>query len=480
MKKVFGFILAIVFSITSVMFAFSWLKTDKSASAATPVLEFDESKLKNKQEIIDPLNLHASQYLDARENMNPFDEESETMMPGYAIYPKTVGNEEEINSFYIVKDFSLVPSESIYMWVFIPSKLNYELSVEFQTSSNDNYIRWTFSTTKLGNLLEQNAKDNYTYGWRLFELAVSDAEKSGEVNNSLSSHVFSVMKIKYTSYNGEGAFIDVNKNEFAFYHVYIADSFSNKSTIVKSLYYTNYKVKDSFLVMQSFFIDEEILFSSVKDIFEYVYVGQYNLRDYANSNYTWSIIVTDSAGDAHQKTFGEKYIFEHYNTHRIEIMLTEYRTLSPAVILFVSHNVNVGIFTLGSFTNIDYEVDKNETKLITFKFASYFTYDPETVVVDVTDKTCANTTYYIEGDTCYIKITGLKKGKIKIFVQADGGKVGSYESATYKCLTAVEIKDPNKKSASEIFLWVILGIYGGGLAIFVVISLVKARQVSVK
>ena len=38
MKKVFGMILAIVFSITSVMFAFSWLKTDKSANAATPTL----------------------------------------------------------------------------------------------------------------------------------------------------------------------------------------------------------------------------------------------------------------------------------------------------------------------------------------------------------------------------------------------------------------------------------------------------------
>ena len=478
MKKVFGFILAMVFSITSVMFAFSWLDNDQKANAVSSALEFDESKLKNKQDIIDPLNLNASQYLDARENMNPFDEESETMMPGYAIYPKIVGTEEEIDSFYTVKGFSLIPSESIYMWIFIPNQLNYELSIEFQTSTADNYIKWKFSTVKLGDLLDQNEKENFTYGWRLFELAVSDAEMSGEVKNSLSSQVFNIMKIKYTNFNG--VFIDVNKNEFAFYHVYIADSFSNKSTIVKALHYTNYKIKENFLEMKSFFIDEEILFVSVQDIFEYLYVGQYNLREYTNPNYTWKIVVTDPEGDTHQKTFGEKYVFDEYDTHRIEFTLTEYRVLAAATVLFVSHNVNVGIFTLGSFTNVGYEVDKGETKLITFKFSNYFTYNPETVLVEVTNKNCASTTYYIENDTCYIKIKGLKKGKIKISVQAEGGKTGSYEAATYKCSTAVEVKDPNKKSATEVILWVILGIYAGGLTIFVVISLVKARRVSVK
>ena len=477
MKKVFGMILAIVFSITSVMFTFSWLKNNKSANAVSSVLEFEESKLKNKQEIIDPLNLNASQHLDSRENMNPFDEETETMMPGYAVYPKTVGNEEEIDSFYTVKSFSLLPSESIYMWIFIPNQYNYELTIEFQTST-ENYIKWKFSTIKLQDMLKSNEKDGFTFGWRLFELCVSDAEMSTAVSSSLSSHSFNAMSIKYTNFNG--VFIDVNKNEFAFYHVYLADSFSNKSAIVKALYYSNYKFNDSFLSKKSFFVDEEILFTGVQDVFSYLYVGQYNLRDFTNANYSWKINVVDSAGKSHQKTFGEKFVFERYDSHNIEFTLTEYRVLSSAAVLFVSHSVNVGIFTLGAFTNVDYEVDKNETKLITFKFSNYFTYDPETVVVEVTDKTRAKTTYYIEDNTCYIKITGLKKGDIKISVQANGCKNGDYETATYKCSTAVEIKDPNKKSASEIFLWVILGIYAGGFTIFVVISLVKARRVSVK
>ena len=98
----------------------------------------------------------------------------------------------------------------------------------------------------------------------------------------------------------------------------------------------------------------------------------------------------------------------------------------------------------------------------------------------MSDKNKASVTYYVENDICYIKLTGLKKGEIMISVEADGGKKDSLETKTYFVQTAVEITDENAKSSDVVFILTIAGICGVGFAIFVVISLVKSRYVSVK
>ena len=89
-------------------------------------------------------------------------------------------------------------------------------------------------------------------------------------------------------------------------------------------------------------------------------------------------------------------------------------------------------------------------------------------------------THYIKDGVCYIQVNGLKEGEFDLIVKAKGERLGTNEVKEYSVKTVAKVIDSDKKSASEVFLWVVLCVYGGGFAIFLIISLVKARQVSVK
>lgn len=477
MKKIFGMILAVIVSITSVMLAFSWLKFDNKTASAAGILEegFSEEKLKNKVDIIDPNTYYPQFSSQLKENQSPFDKIQEKMMPGYAIVPAENEN-KEVNSIYYINNITFNLDESVFMWIFIPSELTYNLKVTFETSSGG-FISWEYTDGVLMQILRAYSSEDIYFGWRLFEFCVEDAEMSGDVKNALSTSKFTEFNISYTTELGD--LLIKNNNKFSFYHVYKANSFSESSTIVLSQSYANYKMKEG-VFNKIYFIDEEIYFTSVSDIFEYFYIGQINLLQYPNSNYTWKLTVTDSDGVAHDKNFGDKFVFEKNGGHRLDMILNEYRKNGSTAVALIPISFNIQIFTIGAFTNVDYKVDKGETKLITFKFSSQFTAIEDTIKVTVSDKNKASVTYYVENGICYIKLTGIKKGDIMISVESDGEKKGSFETKTYFVQTAVEITDENAKSSDEVFLLVITGISGVGFAIFVVISLVKSRYVSVK
>ena len=91
MKKHLSFILAVIISITSVMFAFSWLFSPKVKANAESVV-FDEDNLINKVDIVDPNNMNASFFADRVENQNPFDISTKEMMTGYSVVPKVINS----------------------------------------------------------------------------------------------------------------------------------------------------------------------------------------------------------------------------------------------------------------------------------------------------------------------------------------------------------------------------------------------------
>ena len=472
MKKVICTILAVLFSITSVMLAFSWLnKSNNSANASV----FNENALSGKVNIVDPLNVSGTLFSDAVQNKSLFDYETKSVREGYSIVPKTTNKANDINSSYEVNSFSLNESESVYIWIFIPNEYFYDLTIEFKTNDSK-AITWSFPTLKLTSMLDANTKENCTYGWRLFELSVADAEMEEPVQANLNSLTFKIFNISYI--NNRGIFVESNKNQFSFYHIYKAKSFSFRSTIVDAQNYVVYDLKADYFRGNTYFIDEEFLFTGVKNLFNFLIAGQVNLCEETNNDYSWSITVTDSEGKTFDKAFGEKYIFEHFGYHKIEFILSEYRGANIEAILYLPFTIYVDYFILGSFTNVGYEIDTGETKVITFNISKYFEKTGD-VVAYVSDKNKASVTYYMKDGVFYIEVTGIKKGEIKIFVEATGKRVGTDEILTYSCSTVADIEYVGK-SSSEIFLWVILGIYGAGFAIFIAISLVKARKVSVK
>ena len=134
MKKHLSLILAVLISITSVMFAFSWLFQPKVKANAYEV-GFDEDNLLDKVDIVDPNNMNASFFSDKVLNQNPFDMSTKEMMTGYSVVPKTINSARDINSSYVISEFSVLPTESIFMWIFIPDDYFFDLTVAFEDSS---------------------------------------------------------------------------------------------------------------------------------------------------------------------------------------------------------------------------------------------------------------------------------------------------------------------------------------------------------
>lgn len=476
MKRFLSFIFAVVLSISGVMLGFACKNNSNDLAVAAATKQFKEEDLKNKEYIVNPEALSGTLSNNSKSNLSLFDEDTETFRPGKIVVPSTTGSYKEVSSSYQVSQFSLGVDDSIFMWIFIPDDEYYNLKVSF-VDNNQLEISWFINNTTLDYWIKNKVFDGTNYGWRLFEFCVSDATMNGEVANALSSINFKVLKIDY--YSEDDAIVQNNDNSFAFYSIYKAASFSNYSQIVDGQDYTVYKYNDDYLREDSYFIDEELVFSSVKDIFEYLIVGQGNLKDYPNPNCSWEIVIVDPDGEEFKKSFNEKFIFEKQGYHSIRFKLNENRGNGSVEIMFFSIDVYAEYFVLGSFTNVDYVINVDEKSLIKFKISSYFEVLDE-IEVELLDKTLATTTYYVKDGVCYIEISGVKEGDTKISVSAKGQKPGTYETKVFKASTAIEIKNPNKKSASEIFLWVILGIYGVGFAIFIVISLVKARRFGVK
>lgn len=475
MKKRLSFILALLISITSVMFAFSWLFQPRQEANAQEV--FNENNLKDKVDIVDPNNMNASFLSDMVENQNPFNLSTKEMMTGYSVVPKTTNELKDIDSAYVIGEFSVVPEESIFMWIFIPNDYYFDLTIAFEDESS-NRISWTFSRAELLSMLESSKLDKYAYGWRLFEFCLSDADMTETVEDNISFYKFKTMKVSYI--NNTGTFVEKNKNKLSFYHVFRAKSFSNYSRIVDAQTYVQYKLNPNFVGERAYYIDDEVLFTSVKSIFDILIVGQINLRDYSNSNYSFEISVQTPDGDVTNKYFGEKFIFDTIGYYRVSVMIKEFSTDKSEVVLFEQFDFYVDYFAMGAFTNVNYIFEEGEKTAISFKFSKSFIMSETDIEVKSSDKTIAEVTHYIKDGVCYIHVTGLKEGEFDLIVKAKGERLGTNDIKVYSVKTAAKVIDSDKKSSSEIFLWVVLAIYGGGIAIFVVISLVKARQVSVK
>lgn len=477
MKKQLSFIFALIISITSVMFAFSWLFQPKLKTNAYINIDFNENDLVGKKDIVDPNNVDASFFSDMVLNQNPFNLSTRTMMTGYSIVPKTTNSLKDIDSAYVVDEFSVNTSESIFMWIFIPSDYYFDLTIAFEDEQS-NRISWTITRSRLTGLLSDSNADKFDYGWKLFEFCVSDADMNDEVKTNIFSYKFKTLKVSYI--NNTGIYIESNKNKFSFYHVFLAQSYSNHTTIVDSQSYVQYQLNPNFVGDKTYYIDDEVLFTNIKSIFDVLIVGQNDLREYSNSNYSFEISVQNPEGDVVSKYFGEKFIFDTIGYHRVSITIKEYRSDASEVVFFEQMDFFVDYFSMGAFTNVNYVFEADEKTEISFKFSKSFLMQNEDIKVESSDKTIAEVTHYIKDGVCYVQVKGLKEGKFDLIVKANGSRAGTYDVKEYSVKTAAKVVDSDKKSTSEVILWTVLAVYGGGFAIFVVISLVKARQVGVK
>ena len=477
-KRILSLILGIMCGITLVFAGFCAPKIQNNAFADD--VKFSESSLQNKQDIIGE-NASISGAT-ALAHSAPFDKENKTMMQGYSYAPLWSSSGQinsKINFSTGGTPFVANDGESVYVWLYFPQFLLYELKLGFYNAQQKG-VYWQFDDAVLLDELNDGGKKLFAYGWRLFELNFADAELVGL--DSAYGTTFSIFEIVYQLPDNTQTTETVSES-LSFYHVYKADSFG--ATGVK--YYqdfTLFELKPSFNTkLKNLYIGDSLKFNGIYDIFEYVIVGNKDVKNYTNlTAYRWSIILNDTNSATLDVEYGEEYTFQNRGWYSINVKLYKTTTQSgvttTSIVLNTSSSFYIEKFNIGAFSGNNYSFEIGKSYAVKFLMADDFVLDSD-IVISVSNKKLASATYYIEGNLCYITVDVLDLGNGTITLTASGHREGYSEIETYSSSVNF-FTTYGDQNTSETFLWICFGGFCVILVSYGIISFVKARKFGVK
>lgn len=476
MKRLTCCIFAFILSIMTIVLGFCVPKNTNNVASATTTSGFIESQITNKADLI---SVETNNFAGAvaTKNNAPLNKDTKQMMDGYIITPSTNAAGEQRITVSINK-FTATEGKSVFMWIYFEEVILYDLTISFVTSGNET-ISWVYNSGQLNNMVDDNGKVAVAYGWRLFEFALEDAEPSEGLVDKVYGTEFSFMKFSYA------ASVEVpdvsNPKGLSFYHVYVADAYKG-SGIIYYQSFSNFQVKEEFLqLLEGYFVNDNFKLNGIYDVFEYVIIGKYDLKNYAKlEDFTWSIVMQDSDSNETVIKFGETYTFQKSGWYSVNVKLTKVDGLSDEVVLNTSYTIYCEKFGMGSFLNANYFFDEKTENVIVFEIVEQFVLDGE-IYVYTADKSLAEVTNYkVEDGVCYITIKTYSDGISTLTLEAEGHREGTDEVETFTYTVNMFIDADSSNSASLTFLWVIFGVFCTGLVTFLVISFVKSRKFGVK
>ena len=478
-KRILSLVLGIMCGITLVFAGFCAPKIQNSASAAD--VKFSEESLQNKQDIIGVSGTSFSNVV-ARTHSNPFDKKNKVMMPGNAYVPSATTSGQintKISFASLGTSFIANDGESVYVWLYFPQFLLYELRLGFYNAQQKG-VYWHFDDAVLLDELNDGGNKLFAYGWRLFELNFADAELVG-IDSAYETE-FSIFELVYTIPENTQTTETVTES-ISFYHMYRAESFEPTGVRIYQDY-SLFELKQSFNAkLKNLYIGDSLKFNGIYDIFEYVVVGNKDVKNYAElSAYSWSIILNDSNSATLDIEYGEEYTFQNRGWYSINIKLykttTQSGVTSTSIVLNTSASFYIEKFNIGSFDGNNYFFEIGKTYSVKFKMADDFVLDGD-IVISVSNKRLASATYYIEGNLCYVVVDSLDLGNGTITLTANGHRAGYSEIETYSSTLDFHTTYGNQNT-SETFLWVCFGGFCAILVTYAIISVVKARKFGVK
>lgn len=474
MKRKLSAVFVSVFLIMALMPLLFLCKNSSTAYAETiNTRVFSEKSLLNKQDII---SVTANGFANSSVALNnsPFDTETKTQMAGYTITP----NADEYGQFsniYSISTTNIDDTKSVFMWIYIPSSVIYDMSLIMTTTDGES-VEWNISSESLYNMITQKIGLTSIYGWRLFEFPVAMGQKT--LNGKLLKNCeFTSLYLNYRAPSNDAK--SKYREDFSFYHVYLADTFYNYIEIADYNSYVNYKIKESFVKQTSnLFVNDSFKIMSSSEIFEYMYVGKSNVIEYPNLNITWEIYISNENGKRYEMKFGNTYTFEESGYYTIGLEVSEKRDMSTSVILNYSDSVFIDRFSFGAMKS-EYKFKQGTENVLKFVFSDSFVLSGD-VIVSVSDKNIATESHYIKGNTCYITLKCNKSGNVKLKITAKGNKLGETKINSYEATASVKISQKSTSDVEIIILWVIFSGFCVALLVFFIILFVKARKSSVK
>ena len=472
MKKILSCVFAFLICAICVAPIFSAKTVAKAENVAS---SFIEDNFENKQDILSVETKNISGATTALNNA-PFNNETKQMMSGYVITPKPNRYGEQSLSLK-VNDFVFENNKSVYMWIYVAELLPYDFKLTFYTSDSKP-VCWTFESGVFLNMIDGGGTKN-SYGWKLFEFKFSDAVFD---TNLSDVNQITLKSMNFSFAPAETLNQDVFCEGLSFYHVFLADSLRETSGVVYYQKFTNYQIKQEFSsFLKNIYVGDDLKINGIYDIFEYVVVGKYDLKNYSNlKNYTWNITYKDASSRMVNVKFGEIYTLEKSGWHSLTVKLTRINDLQDEVVLNVTYSFHCNNFGMGSFFNKNYFFDEGTTNVLVFKFSDDFVLDSNVSVFLADKNTAKITEYYIEDKQCYITVSADNPGNIKLTIEADGHRDGYTETSSYSYSTTIYVNKINEDAGSKTLLIVIFCCFCATIVIILVILFVKARRFGVK
>lgn len=475
MKKILSGLMMIILTMAFLMPLFSSTKNYVSAESEPT---FEESITQNKQQIVSTNKSDLSGQLLAHSVQGgaPFDSTTKEFKPGYIIEP-TINSYGEVDSTFAIPSFSTTESKSVYIWVFIPDEYPYDLTIKFSSASKG-YIEWNLNSFRLAEMFSE-AQSTQTFGWKLFELCVSDATKN-LISAELDEVVFNEFSVSYLDSLELG--VKYSNNRFAFYDVYVADTYSQFTSIISAPKYVNFEFNsDFFYRFQNLYIGDTLLIPNVVEMFSYIYAGKQNLKLYHSNEYVFKVTLTRTGAESEEVEYNTEYTFAKKGFYTINIMLYEKRVEDDNTLIF-NHSLSTFCdeFTLGGFSLVNFSLEYGQRKAIYFTISEDFVAISDFVVKSSNSNIVEIESFEVADGKCHIVLHGKKDGDVKITISANGHREGEIENILFSKSTKVSVKEKNNFGLYLTIVWITFGVYFVVIVTFIVISFVKARKFGVR
>lgn len=409
--------------------------------------------------------------------ITPYNLETKARYEGSVITPSNVGEYGEFynKSFGITGGYSPKEDDAIFLWVYLLE--TYSFTLKISISNGTDVLTWSFSHQEVMEMGE---------GWKLLQLNLLDHKNRVEDydTKTYTSIIF--------SYYSEAEDDEVEEDDvysgletetserFSFYHVFATENVSNtnSSGVVYKLPKAYYEYSDDFNFTGSVFIGDKILLKSAKDIFEVLFIGKYDLSNYATeSKYYWTVSLTSPSLTTSKIEFGNYLKFYEEGYYYLTIQLHDQ---NKSVIM----NDDISIFceelALGRFLmGLNYTMKDNEKITISFIVANGVDFDDYTVSIDNNNAIIYSN--YQENGRIYICVEGVSSGTSTLEISAKATSKNGTKSKALKSSATITISKSKTETSTEVLiLWIVLACFSTGFIIYMSISVVKSRKNDVK
>lgn len=496
MKKSLSLIFCVLLSLTFFMPVFGVRKNYTYAESITEESIEDGYYIEDNSKDLIARDIANSSIGDCKiePNVAPFDTKQKKKMGGNSITPTADEYGQFKNkSFQMNASYIAAEDDVLYLWVYffeMNEIINYTYKLNISLTNNTNCtISYEFSAQQVKDFVENGS------GWRLLAVRISDFESEDE--SEFYGETFTNLKLSFYSEASDvlqdpeatqeekqnaSAMLVKTSDKLSFYHVFVTKNanFNQNNGKMIDLSGSYYEFSENFAIAKNVFVKDKIKIDSMNNVFEYLYVGKYDLSNYISTGkYKWELKLTNPSNGINYVEFGKSIAFNEIGYYYLSMVLTEVKTSN--IKFYESFTIycdepNLGYFVYGS----TYRIKDNDTIELSFKITEGLILE-DGYEISVDNNNAEIESYYEKDGFIYVSVVAKSSGNSTVQVSGKGHTVYNSETQTFSASASLKIQSTEEKvDVFEIILWITFACFCVGIIIYLSISLVKARKNDVK